>query len=112
VHEEELDITDVVDEESLVAGWHHVAGLLVGTETDLFKASSSAVVLDAKFFYQESQLLVCDLQRFGFVCTYRWHHHLSLEASADSVVDTLWLSPAGIDTHIGVTLMSVEALRA
>lgn len=45
-------------------------------------------------------------------CTYRWHHHLSLEASADSVVDTLWLSPAGIDTHVGVRLMSVEALRA
>ena len=35
VHEEKLNIADVVDEESLVAGWHHVASLLVGTETDL-----------------------------------------------------------------------------
>lgn len=34
VHEEELDVLGVVDEESLVAGGHHVAGLLVGTETD------------------------------------------------------------------------------
>jgi hypothetical protein len=44
--------------------------------------------------------------------TYRWHNHLALEASSDTVVDTLGLSPAGIDAHVGVTLMSVEALRA
>lgn len=35
VHQEELDVTDVADEESLVAGGHHVAGLLVGTVSDL-----------------------------------------------------------------------------
>ncbi len=35
VHKEKVNITSVVDEESLVAGWHHVAGLLVGTETNL-----------------------------------------------------------------------------
>lgn len=35
VHQEEVDIANVVDEESLVSGWHHVAGLLVGTESDL-----------------------------------------------------------------------------
>lgn len=35
VHEEEVKLADVVDEESLVAGGHHVAGLLVGTVTDL-----------------------------------------------------------------------------
>ena len=34
VHEEELNVLGVVDEESLVAGGHHVAGLLVGTVTD------------------------------------------------------------------------------
>ncbi len=43
VHEEKVDITDVVDEESLVSGWHHVAGLLVGSETNL--NVSSALVL-------------------------------------------------------------------
>lgn len=35
VHEEELDIVDVVDEESLVARGHHVLGLLVGAIADL-----------------------------------------------------------------------------
>jgi hypothetical protein len=44
--------------------------------------------------------------------TYRWHDHLTLEPSSDAIIDTLWLSPTGIDTHVGVTLMSVEALRA
>jgi hypothetical protein len=34
VHEEQLDILDVVDEEALVAGGHHVPGLLVGAEAD------------------------------------------------------------------------------
>ena len=43
MHEEKVDITDVVDEESLVSGWHHVAGLLVGSETNL--NISSALVL-------------------------------------------------------------------
>lgn len=35
VHEKELDIVDVADEESLVAGGHHVAGALVGAIADL-----------------------------------------------------------------------------
>ena len=29
VHKEEVELADVVDEESLVAGWHQVAGLSV-----------------------------------------------------------------------------------
>ena len=35
VHEEEVEVAGVVDEESLVAGGHHVAGLLVGTVANL-----------------------------------------------------------------------------
>ena len=35
VHEQELDVLDVANEESLVAGRHHVAGLLVGAIADL-----------------------------------------------------------------------------
>lgn len=35
VHEEKLEVASVVDEESLVAGWHHVAGLPVATVADL-----------------------------------------------------------------------------
>jgi hypothetical protein len=36
VHEQQLNVLGVVDEESLVAGGHHVLGLLVATVTDLF----------------------------------------------------------------------------
>lgn len=35
VHQEEVDVVGVLDEESLVAGRHHVAGLLVGTIANL-----------------------------------------------------------------------------
>ena len=36
VHEEELDVLDVADKEGLVAGGHHVLGLLVGAIADLW----------------------------------------------------------------------------
>lgn len=36
VHEEEVQVTNVVDQESLVAGGHHVASLLVGAIADLY----------------------------------------------------------------------------
>lgn len=35
MHQEEVDIGRVVDEEGLVAGRHHVAGFLVGAVADL-----------------------------------------------------------------------------
>lgn len=35
MHQEQLNVLGVVDEESLVAGGHHVAGLLVATITNL-----------------------------------------------------------------------------
>jgi hypothetical protein len=35
VHEQKLNVLGVVDEESLVAGGHHVLGLLVGSVADL-----------------------------------------------------------------------------
>lgn len=35
MHQQEVDVVDVADEEGLVARRHHVLGLLVGTETDL-----------------------------------------------------------------------------
>ena len=35
VHEKELNVLGVLDEESLVAGGHHVLGLLVGAIADL-----------------------------------------------------------------------------
>lgn len=35
VHQEELDVVDVVDDEGLVARGHHELGLLVGAIADL-----------------------------------------------------------------------------
>jgi hypothetical protein len=40
VHEEKLDISGVVNQESLVARWHHVAGFLVGAKSDLHSSIS------------------------------------------------------------------------
>lgn len=76
VHEEKVELAGVVDEESLVAGGHHVAGLLVGTVTDL------------------------------------GHGGLALEATAHGIVDTLGLSPAGVDALEAVRLVAVEAPSA
>ena len=45
VHEQQLDVLDIADEESLVAGGHHEAGLLVGAEADLQVTSWSAKLL-------------------------------------------------------------------
>lgn len=44
MHEEELDVTGVLDEEGLVAGGHHVLGLLVATISDLHRQNT--LVLD------------------------------------------------------------------
>jgi hypothetical protein len=52
VHKEEVNVAGVVDEESLVAGGHHVASLLVGSETNLSSSishcPSSAHVCDSQ----------------------------------------------------------------
>lgn len=44
--------------------------------------------------------------------TYRWHGSLTLEPSSDSVINTLGLSPAGVDAFKSITLVAVEAFRA
>ena len=44
VHEEEVEVTGVVDKERLVAGGHHVAGLLVAAVTDLYRKKSTVSV--------------------------------------------------------------------
>lgn len=45
VHQEQLNILDVVDEEGLVAGGCEVAGLLVGAETDLYRKIYISIIL-------------------------------------------------------------------
>jgi len=55
VHEEEVNIVDVVDEEGLVAGRHHVSRLPVGAVTNLWHGSlslesSSDTIIDTLWF--------------------------------------------------------------
>lgn len=50
VHKEKVDIAGVVDEESLVAGRHHVASLLVRSESNLHVPSADAPHLDISKF--------------------------------------------------------------
>ena len=45
VHEEQVEVASVVDEEGLVARWHHVTGLLVVSEADLRTSSHQYVHL-------------------------------------------------------------------
>jgi hypothetical protein len=37
--------------------------------------------------------------------TYRWHNHLTLESSSDTVVNTLGLSPAGVEAFVCVCII-------
>ena len=46
VHEENINVADVIDQEGLVAGRHHVSGLLVGAITNL----NPAIVNNCCFF--------------------------------------------------------------
>jgi len=66
VHEEEVDIADVVDEEGLVAGWHHVAGLLVGSETNLNRAMSAlSLNITTPIVFPNNQLLMASKRTDG-----------------------------------------------
>lgn len=79
MHEKELDVLGVVHEESLVAGGHHVLGLLVAAVTDLHISGISGLL---------------DRALGGWTgATYRGHGDVALEASTDAVVDTLGLAP-------------------
>jgi hypothetical protein len=90
VHEKELNVLGVLDEECLVAGGHHVAGLLVATVTDLYPETiiyqhlSRRAVVDGVW---------CRRKYVGVPNPYLGHSSLSTEASADTVVDTLRLAP-------------------
>lgn len=115
VHEEEIQVADVVDEEGLVAGRHHVAGLAVVTISDLCAQSSISI---CPAVYPHCPLLrpissrpssSSARSRAAPVLTHLWHGSLALEASPDSVVDTLGLSPAGVHAHEPVTLVTAEA---
>jgi hypothetical protein len=83
VHEEQVDIIDVADKESLVSGWDQMSCFLVGAVSNLlFKFVSLLSPLTSPFFSFE-----------GWRNTYRWHSGLTLESPPDSIVNTLWLPP-------------------
>ena len=48
VHEEELNVVEVADDEGLVARGHHELGLLVGAEADLQRGKGSGLALSAR----------------------------------------------------------------
>lgn len=118
MHEEELQVAGVVDEESLVAGRHHVAGLAVVTISDLYvcriqSAFCPRFVPHVRMFPSSESHLSLSFpyspHTLSSISTHLWHGSLALEASPDSVVDTLGLSPAGVHAHEPVTLVTAEA---
>ena len=109
MHQEEVNIADVVDEESLVAGGHHVAGFLVRSETNLIIQSALSSILQIRRSWQNQYFafqLEIDAAMASIVLpTYRWHNHLALETSSDTIVNTLRLSPAGVETFVSVCMI-------
>jgi hypothetical protein len=95
VHQQQLKVLDVVDEESLVAGGGQETGLLVGAVADLNNSSHISALLLVIFSSRQSS-------------TYLGHTDGTAETSADTAIDTLGLSPAGTDTIEPVTLVTVE----
>jgi hypothetical protein len=117
VHEEEVEVTGVVDEERLVAGGHHVAGLLVATVADLQRDSRSAnlsqTIHPAMLFLPREFPLLSHLVATLLRCpcgvqTHLGHGSLASEASPDGIVDTLGLPPALTNALEAVTLVTLE----
>src|ERR1700761_7248212 len=56
----------------------------------------------------------CKLPQFchfyeGDEWAYLWHSRLTLKSSPHTIINTLWLSPAWINTFESITLVAVEA---
>lgn len=124
VHEEELEVADVVDQESLVAGRHHVAGLAVVAIADLNSImsairspSSPSHPLHRRPLHQNLQHPRQAFHLFLSAAshtepTHLWHSNVALKPPPDTVVDTLGLPPAGVDAFEAIALVAVEARRA
>lgn len=94
MHEEQLDVAGVVDNEGLVARGHHVPSLLVAAIADL---NSSACVVP--------------LPRSSGRA-YVGHGNHALEAPAHGIVNSLGLAPVRRDALKAVGLVAPEALGA
>lgn len=117
VHQEKLDIVDVLDKEGLVAGGGHVAGLLVGAVSNLSVADESAKAVLSPFpshsatksfqFPIPSHFLQIHHFPIPPGCPYLGHNSLTLEPPADAVINTLGLAPRGIDALEAVALVAI-----
>lgn len=115
VHQEELNVVDVADDEGPVARGHHELGLLVGTVADLREAlaplpNRANLPSQARLSGKSRQAGARRDSIRGL--TYRGHGQVALEPPSDARVDTLGLPPAGVDALEAVTLVASEALRA
>lgn len=133
VHEQEVEVAGVVDEEGLVAGGHHVAGLLVAAVADLCDVSrqysylqtptapceipSIFITAPLSMFAKSSRSLHPTSQSFrsSLPCigsTHLRHSSLTLEPSPDPVVNAMRLPPARGDTFEAVALVTLELRSA
>ena len=97
MHQKKLNVSRVVNEESLMTRWHHVSGLLVVAVTDLFPKYQ--YFLPLHFIWQ-------------VLNAYRRHGRTAPKASADGIVDTLGLSPGRGHTLKAVRLVTPKRLGA
>lgn len=91
MHEQQLNIVDIVDEEGLVAGGDHVAGLLVGAVSDLYSQENQMISNVISFAFPRASRSNARVESSSK--TYRGHGNVALEPSADTVVNTLRLAP-------------------
>lgn len=132
VHEQEVEVAGVVDKEGLVAGGHHVAGLLVAAVADLCDVSRQRPYLQtpprranvpASSVQQRCPCLqnppsptsIFPIFPHFLPCigsTHLRHSSLTLEPSPDPVVNAMRLPPARGDTFEAVALVTLELRSA
>jgi hypothetical protein len=87
-------VRTVGNEESLVAGGHKVAGLAVGSVTDLIVCVSPSTTANfAGIAYPQLNSICSSRSEHGGGNPYLGHSSLALEPPADAVVNTLRLAP-------------------
>ena len=105
VHEKKVNIAWVLNEEGFVAGWHHVASLLVGAEPNLDFTIQRSAIVDFALSYPVIDRFRC---KASISLTYPWHGHLTFEPSPYAVINAFRLPPACIDTFVEIALVPVE----
>lgn len=99
LHQQDLQFSDIVDQEFLEASWEHVAGALVGTITNVWhqilslEATTYSVVNTlglAPFVLHETKLFYCNFLFiiYSFICTYR-QLGIAIRLVADEVLGAL-----------------------